>query len=109
MVPGFLTSGKPFAHPLTGEKTPRWDLAGLELAGVYGTWAGRGYALVNAEAEIMTLLMSAEKAPGPDWVHRTPDDVYGSYAVVTAGVRPPGIRNPDACDGCLRRPSKGQF
>src|SRR6476661_2032598 len=54
-----------------------WDLAGLELTGVYGDWSGRTYELVNAEAEIMTLLMSAEESPGPDWVHRMPDAFYG--------------------------------
>lgn len=54
-----------------------WDLTGLELMGVYGTWSGRSYELVNHEAEIITLVMSAEEAPGPDWAHRTPDDFYG--------------------------------
>lgn len=54
-----------------------WDLTGLELTGVYGTWSGRSYELVNHEAEIMTLVMSAEEAPGPDWVHRAPDAFYG--------------------------------
>lgn len=54
-----------------------WDLDGLELTGVYGMWSDRSYELADLETDSLTLLMSAEESPGPDWVHRIPDEFYG--------------------------------
>jgi hypothetical protein len=54
-----------------------WDLAGMELTGKYGTWFERTYELDVCPESGVSLLMSAEQAPGPDWVLRTPDVFYG--------------------------------
>lgn len=54
-----------------------WDLSGLELTGVYGTWSERSYELTDLQADSVTLLMSAEDPPGPEWTHRLPDEFYG--------------------------------
>jgi hypothetical protein len=54
-----------------------WDLAGLELTAVHGTWSERSYALADIEDDTVTLLMSAEESPRPGWVHRLPDEFYG--------------------------------
>lgn len=54
-----------------------WDLDGHELTGVYGTWSERSYELTDMEAESLTLLLSAEDSPGPEWTHRIPDEFYG--------------------------------
>lgn len=54
-----------------------WDLAGLELTGIYGIWSERSYELADIETDTMTLLMTAEESPGPGWVHREPDAFYG--------------------------------
>jgi hypothetical protein len=63
-------------------------LLARELTGTYGTWSERSYELDNPETDMLTLLMCAEEAPGPDWAHLTTDVFYGEGHPLGA-ERPP--------------------
>lgn len=50
-----------------------WSLVGDELSGAYGCWNDRVYELMGDSGGEVTLVMSAEAEPGPDWSRRAPD------------------------------------